>query len=215
MESTGESVKPTIRCLENGPYRVEGLENLSNSKGESLAAKPAMSLCRCGGSANKPFCDGTHKTNGFSSAKQSDGGADRRDDYVGQSIAIHDNRSVCSHAGYCSDTLAAVFRLRTEPWIDPDAANPEEIIAAVKRCPSGALSYSAEGVEHRDQDRDAQILVSKDGPLYVTGGIELVDESPSAGASEEHYALCRCGGSKNKPFCDGTHWSLEFKDDNN
>jgi hypothetical protein len=105
--------------------------------------------------------------------------------------------------------------MKTEPWIDPDGAQVEEIIEAVKRCPSGALSYSIDGVERRDQDRESMITVSKDGPYLVTGRVELEGESRAEGASEEHYTLCRCGASKNKPFCDGTHWYVKFTDDKN
>ena len=67
--------------------------------------------------------------------------------------------------------------------------------------------------EHRDQDRPPMVTVTKDGPYVVTGAIELFDQARGEGASSEHYALCRCGGSKNKPFCDGTHWHIGFSDD--
>jgi CDGSH-type Zn-finger protein len=174
-----------------------------------------IALCRCGGSAKKPFCNGTHSKLGFSSQKVADGTKDKRQDYIGKGITVHDNRSICSHAGFCTDRLASVFRLKTKPWIDPDGAQVEEIIEAVKRCPSGALSYSIGGVEHRDQDRDPMITVSKDGPYLVTGGVTLEDESRAEAASKEHYTLCRCGASKNKPFCDGTHWYVKFTDDKN
>ena len=107
-----------------------------------------------------------------------------------------------------------MFRLRQEPWIDPTGADEQAIIAQVRRCPSGALSYSFDDVEYRDQDRERAILVSKDGPYVVTGGFELAVEEWGEDASKEHYSLCRCGGSKNKPFCDGTHWK-GFKDDKN
>jgi CDGSH-type Zn-finger protein/ferredoxin len=215
MASTKEESKPTIECSQNGPYLVRNLQNLRNSKAESIPTKPVIALCRCGGSAKKPFCDGTHSKLGFSSQKVAEGTRDKRQNYVGKGVTIHDNRSICSHAGFCTDRLASVFRMKTEPWIDPDGARIEEIIEAVKRCPSGALSYSIEGVEHRDQDRDPMITVSKDGPYLVTGGVELEDESRAEGASEEHYTLCRCGASKNKPFCDGTHWYVKFTDDKN
>lgn len=65
MKSVQESQRPTIECSPNGPYLVEGLANLRNSRGESIAVKPVIALCRCGGSANKPFCDGTHAKIGF------------------------------------------------------------------------------------------------------------------------------------------------------
>ncbi len=212
MANAGSSGNPTIQALENGPFKVTALENFTNSKGDTLETKPAMFLCRCGGSANKPFCDGTHKTNGFSSAKVTDGSIDWRDDYVAKAITVHDNRGICSHAGYCSDRLASVFKLGAEPWIDPDGASPDEIAAAAKRCPSGALSHSIGGTERRDQDREPAIMVSKDGPYDVTGRVEI-DEPRAEGASEEHYTLCRCGASKNKPFCDGTHWDIKFTDE--
>ena len=128
---------------------------------------------------------------------------------------MHDNRGICSHSGNCTDNLASVFRLKTEPWIDPVGAESEAIIQTIRKCPSGALSYSIEDVEHRDQERKPMITVSKDGPYYVTGGIELINEPRGEGASTEHFTLCRCGGSKNKPFCDGTHWNIKFEDDKN
>jgi CDGSH-type Zn-finger protein/ferredoxin len=215
MASTKEGPQPAIECSPNGPYLVRNLQSLRNSKGESIPIKSVIALCRCGGSAKKPFCDGTHSKLGFSSQKVAEGTRDKRQNYVGKGVTIHDNRSICSHAGFCTDRLASVFRMKTEPWIDPDGARIEEIIEAVKRCPSGALSYSIDGVEHRDQDRDPMITVSKDGPYLVTGGVELEDESRAEGASEEHYTLCRCGASKNKPFCDGTHWYVKFTDDKN
>jgi CDGSH-type Zn-finger protein len=59
------------------------------------------------------------------------------------------------------------------------------------------------------------IKISKDGPYYITGGIEFQDEPMGEGASKEHFTLCRCGGSKNKPFCDGTHWYIKFRDEKN
>ena len=213
--------KPKIVPLPNGPYyllndqEMKVVENLQNSKGEKLSNIRGIALCRCGGSKNKPFCDGTHGTNGFSSAKVTDGSLDKRDNYMGKSITIHDNRGICAHSGQCTDNLASVFKLHSEPWIDPNGAAVEAIIETIRKCPSGALSYSIEGVEHRDQDRKPMVTVSKDGPYRVTGGIELVGVPRAEGASLEHYTLCRCGGSKNKPFCDGTHWYIKFKDEKN
>ena len=210
-----EQKKPTIECSQDGPYVVRNLEHLRNSRGEPIPTRRTLSFCRCGGSANKPFCDGTHSTIGFSGKKLTDGLRDKRKNYQGKKITIHDNRGICSHAGFCTDHLAAVFSSKRKPWIDPDGATVEAIIEVIKQCPSGALSYSIEDAEHRDQARDPMITVSKDGPYYVTGGLELKDQSRGQGASEEHYTLCRCGASKNKPFCDGTHWEINFADEKN
>lgn len=199
----------------NGPYLVTHLVTLQNSRGERLPTRPEMALCRCGHSANKPFCDGTHARIGFTSEKLPDRTPDRVDDYVGAEVTIHDNRGICQHAGFCSDQLATVFKLHQEPWIDPNGATKEAIIAQVLACPSGALSCTVDGVLYQDLHVAPAITVSKDGPYRITGGIELRDTAWGEGASREHYALCRCGGSKNKPFCDGSHWYNGFKDDKN
>lgn len=201
-----------IEPLSNGPYLVKNLGTLTNSKGDVLPTKDVIALCRCGHSTNKPFCTGTHKEVGFDSANLDDGSKDKRVDYVGKEITIHDNRGICAHSGFCTDNLRAVWASKRTPWIDPNAAGADEIVAVVRMCPSSALSYSIGDVEHRDQERGPAIYVSKDGPYYVTGGIELTEATWGEGASREHYTLCRCGESKNKPFCDGTHWSVEFAD---
>jgi len=211
---SSEKKKPAIYPKPDGPYVVENLESFSSRKGP-IESKPTMALCRCGGSENKPFCDGTHKNIGFSSSKLDGRAPDAREDYIIEGVTLHDNRSICAHAGYCTDGLPAVFRSRKEPWIDPSAASPEEIIAVVKKCPSGALSYTAGGVEDRDRKTDPAIFVAPNGPYVVKGGPELLETKRGDGASTEHFTLCRCGGSRNKPFCDGSHWSNEFTDDKN
>jgi CDGSH-type Zn-finger protein len=211
------SEKPKIACLPNGPYYLlndltpKVIPNLVDSSGQPCANVAGVALCRCGGSKNKPFCDGTHGKIGFTDQKETDGSNDQRKSYIGKSITIHDNRGICSHAGYCTDNLKSVFKLGGEPWIDPEGATAQEIIDVVKNCPSGALSYSIDDVEHRDQERPPLVTVTKDGPYAITGGIELLDQKTGEGASTERFALCRCGASKNKPFCDGSHWHIGFK----
>ena len=229
--------KPKILPLPNGPYYLLNdmqpkiVENLQNSEGKQLSTIVGVALCRCGASKNKPFCDGTHTTIGFSSenkvAENGRGGEedkkvikDKRKSYVGKKITIHDNRRICSHAAECVNNLPSVFRLNARPWIDPDAANAEEIINTIRKCPSGALSYSIDGVEYKDQnERKPIVMVSKNGPYLITGGIELIGDANNIqfgdGASKEHYTLCRCGASNNKPFCDGMHKVINFKDDKN
>jgi CDGSH-type Zn-finger protein len=186
-----------ILCMPDGPYLL--------SNGETTA------LCRCGGSAKKPLCDGKHARNGFSDRNEADPGRNRRTAFSGKAITILDNRSICAHAGVCTDRLKSVFRMGTEPWIDPDAAPVEAIMATIAQCPSGALSYAVDGAEWVPAAREPKVTPTKDGPYAVTGGVELVGAESGDGASREHYTLCRCGGSRNKPFCDGTHWQIGFK----
>jgi CDGSH-type Zn-finger protein len=196
----------------NGPYRVTGLETLEGLYGApSHPVQKAASLCRCGGSRNKPFCDGTHRTNGFSDAKDPGRVPDKREDHVAESITIHDNRGICAHAGRCTDGLKEVFRLREEPWIHAEAATAQRIAATIESCPSGALSYSMGGTEHRDGSPDPHVGYVPNGPYVVRGGgAELRDVGWGEGASTRRFALCRCGKSQNKPFCSGAHWNHRF-----
>jgi CDGSH-type Zn-finger protein len=200
-----------IVCLANGPYVLSGAK-LRREDGSPLASEKGVALCRCGGSSKKPMCDGTHRRNGFSDAKSADPALDRREAYAGRAITIFDNRAICSHAGFCTDRLKSVFRMDAEPWIDPDAASVAEIIAAIEKCPSGALGYARDGVEAPPPKREPLVTVMNNGPYAVTGGVPLEAVAFGDGASREHYTLCRCGGSKNKPFCDGTHWHIGFTD---
>lgn len=209
---------PKIACLPNGPYyllhdmEASPVPNLRRASGEACASTRGVALCRCGGSKNKPFCDGTHGTIGFSDRNTADPSLDRRERYAGRQVTILDNRALCSHAGYCSDGLKSVFRYGKEPWIDPDGAGVAEIIATIEKCPSGALGYAIDGVEAKPPAREPMVTVTENGPYAVTGGIELLGVKLGEGASTEHYTLCRCGASKNKPFCDGSHWAIGFRD---
>jgi CDGSH-type Zn-finger protein len=218
--------KPKILPLLNGPFYLlndmepKVVENLQNSEGEPLSTIRGVALCRCGASKTKPFCDGTHGIIGFSSKNKEalDGNLtikDRRKNYLGKKIIIHDNRKICSHAAECVNNLPSVFKFDARPWISPDVAEPEQIIKTIEKCPSGALSYSIEGVEYRDQnERSPIVTVLKDGPYAITGGMDLIGDGIqfAEGFSKEHYTLCRCGASNNKPFCDGTHRTINFKD---
>ena len=96
----------------------------------------------------------------------------------------------------------------------PDNATKDEVIKTIKKCPSGSLSYKLKGKVFDEQDRQAAIFVARDGPLYITGYPDLKDEINSKPFSKEHYTLCRCGLSKNKPFCDGGHRG-KFNDEKN
>ena len=94
-----------IRVLDGGPYRVEGGVPLLDHEGTEIEAPPAYSLCRCGGSKNKPFCDGSHKSNNFNGQEfaSKDTTSDRAESFVGEGITIHDDKSRCAHAGVCTD----------------------------------------------------------------------------------------------------------------
>lgn len=209
--ASGNSVsRPVIRCRPNGPLLVRGLTDLRDPKGDGIDVQDTIALCRCGASAKKPFCDGTHKRIGFTGEKSPDRAPDRRDSYTGPRLAIHDNRGICSHAGICTERLAAVWRLDAEPWIDPGGAGEAAIIEVIEACPSGAQSYTRDGDAPTEAFRDPAIAIEAGGPYRVVGGVEISDAEFGAGASREKFALCRCGASMNKPFCDGSHWQVQF-----
>ena len=130
-----------------------------------------VALCRCGASANKPHCDGAHAGNSFSSSKLEGRTPDRRSSYAGNGITVHDNRGLCAHAGICTDALPTVWRMREEPWIQPEGASVEEVIEVIQSCPSGALTYSIdEAAAASEPEREPAVLVAKNGPYIVTGG---------------------------------------------
>lgn len=211
-----------IEPAPDGPYLATNVETLTDWLGCELPARPQMALCRCGASKSKPFCDGSHAETGFTDAKSPDRVCDQRDTYVGLQVTVHDNRGICQHSGFCTDRLSTVFRADDDRFVHPSGGRMDEIIRAVRDCPSGALSYAIDGVEAREEvdrheTRPPVIEVTKDGPYRVTGAIPLrspggEDVARAEGSSREHYALCRCGQSQNKPFCSGMHWYVEFHD---
>src|SRR5262252_6113528 len=217
-----EGLAPSVQVMRNGPYLATNVPRLTDHLGNASQPAPQLALCRCGASAIKPLCDGSHASSGFSGAKEPSRVPDRRDTYPGVQLTVFDNRGICQHSGFCTGRLATAFRTGAEPFVAPSGGRADEIIRAVRDCPSGALSYAIDGTEAREQvdgggTRAPAIEVTKDGPYRITGGITLVGaggtpEPRSRGASAEHYALCRCGHSQNKPFCSGMHWYVGFTD---
>jgi CDGSH-type Zn-finger protein/truncated hemoglobin YjbI len=220
LERLQRDLPESIRSATGGPYLVTNARSLRDWLGVELPRLPQMALCRCGASKLKPLCDGSHAEIGFSGAKDPKRVSDHRATYEGVNATVFDNRGTCAHSGFCTDSLPTVFHTEGEPFVTPSGGRLDEIESAARACPSGALSYAIAGREAReevDQPRPPLIEVSKDGPYRITGGIPLENaegepEARNQGASLEHYSLCRCGQSKNKPFCSGMHWSVHFTD---
>ena len=182
-----------IRAQVNGPYLVTNVETLRNWLGQRLPLRPQTALCRCGGSTIKPFCDGTHAATHFTDGKDPQRVPDGRDTYIGQQVTVLDNRGTCAHSGFCTDRVPTVFRQGQEPFVAPSGARLDDIVRAIRACPSGALSSEIDQHEARivvDSERAASIEVSKDGQYRVTGGVALFDEdwapaTRNLGASRE------------------------------
>lgn len=210
-----KGAKPEIKPTQHGPLLVTNVETFVNSKGETLPTSPEMALCRCGGSKSKPFCDGTHARIGFNSRRDPEHTPDGVVDYPGAEIVVHFNKLQCSAAEECAHGLPEVFRHGDKPWIQPDRAKPEQIVEVISRCPSGALRYTYKGARGPDHPEPPSIRIRRDGPYEVKGAIPLRTSFWCEQATREIYSLCRCGASRNKPFCDGSHWRVKFKDEHN
>jgi CDGSH-type Zn-finger protein/truncated hemoglobin YjbI len=208
-----------VITADSGPYLARNVE-LVDWLGVPVPATPTVALCRCGGSAMKPWCDGSHATNGFSDARDDRRVPDHLDAYEGRQVVVTDNRGMCAHSGFCTDRVAGAFRVGTEPFVAPSGARLDEIVRAVRACPSGALGMRLlddTSPAQADQQRKPSVEISRNGPYRVRGRVLLRDAARQEtargdGASAEHYSLCRCGRSLNKPFCSGMHWYVDFKD---
>lgn len=132
-------------------------------------------------------------------------------EYDAPGITIRFERKRCVHALECVRALPDVFSLTRRRWVDATQATPDEIAATVERCPTGALTYQRKdgGAEERIPERN-QVRLLPYGPLYLSGNLEV---HTSEGVSNEtRIALCRCGASRNKPFCDNSHEAISFED---
>ncbi len=132
-------------------------------------------------------------------------------EYANEEVVVEWHPRLCFHARECIKALPAVFDPERRPWIDVDAASADEVEAAVGLCPSGALRARRRGPVVRTQVSDeTTVTPMKNGPLLLRGNIRIVDAEGNEVAVLERAALCRCGGSSNKPFCDGTHKTNGF-----
>ena len=216
-----------IRVKEHGPYQVSGGPSLGRTAqietefGEPVdwepmsaidAPTPIFELCRCGLSDRKPFCDDACATMGFNGTEVADRTlrATKAEVYVGDSVVMTDDHMLCEHAGYCGDRLTNVWRM-IRLTADPEVR--ERLQHMVSLCPSGALDVSlAEGVGPVEPTFEPSIGVIRDGPLWVRGGIPIESSDGTTYEVRNRVTLCRCGRSNNKPFCDGAHKEVEFRD---
>lgn len=224
--------KVTVTVSKNGPYLVSGAVPLSkmviisDRQGGSEAWQPErsypeqdkMALCRCGHSGSKPYCDGTHAKIGFNGTETAS-----REPYLAQAEEIDgpqyrltDVESLCAFARFC-DPNGQVWNQVTQTD-DPQVA--ENFIRQVNNCPSGRLvAWNAETQEPVETPLPISIGLIEDpveqcsGPIWLRGGIQVIAADGFSYEVRNRVTLCRCGASNNKPFCDGTHASIKFKDE--
>lgn len=121
--------------------------------------------------------------------------------------------SECIHSGICFRGLGEVFDPRKRPWVTPEKSTTDKIVAQVKKCPSGALSYymnSEADATSVKVEAETIIEPTPNGPLLVYGNVTIKDANGNLTKKNNVTAFCRCGGSSNKPFCDGAHRKIGF-----
>ena len=228
---TKSSGEPKVVVTKNGPYLVSGAvpmarqtivadrEGGSEEWRESHPFPPQESyaLCRCGQSQNKPFCDGTHRKIGFDGTETASRQPYREQAQLleGPALALSDAESLCAFARFCDPN--------GQVWSQVERTDHAEVRASfvrqVNNCPAGRLvawdRATGKPIEHH---LPVSIGVIEDppegasGPLWLRGGIPLIAADGFAYEVRNRVTLCRCGASKNKPFCDGAHATIKFND---
>ena len=221
-ETSADSTGFRITVRANGPYVVEGGvpltrkqivysewgEPLTWRKGQAIPQDEPYRLCRCGQSARKPFCDGSHARAGFDGTETAPTApsAERRERIAGTRVTLTDDPVLCSDAGFCGNRVEKIWAMieRTE-----DSQVRFQLMQMAERCPSGRLGYELEdGPVEPDLPRG--IAVTKDGPYWVTGGIPITLSDGRTLEVRNRVTLCRCGRSAIKPLCDGAHTAAKF-----
>jgi uncharacterized Fe-S cluster protein YjdI len=131
-------------------------------------------------------------------------------EYATDELVVEWEPRLCFHSGNCSRLLPKVFDRDRRPWVKADEASADEVELTVSQCPSGALrTRRIRGASVLPPQR-LEIRASVGGPLLVRGGVRVTDAEGNVLFEGDRAALCRCGGSANKPFCDGTHKTNGF-----
>jgi len=132
--------------------------------------------------------------------------------YRNDQIAVLWEPKLCIHAGYCFRGLPEVFQPESRPWVKVNAATAEKIAEVVMMCPTGALHFERlDGGPQEPQPEETIINARPNGPLYVRGHLRITGTGGRLIREDTRVALCRCGQSENKPFCDGSHRRVGFR----
>ena len=137
--------------------------------------------------------------------------------YTNGEVTVVWKPNTCIHSKICWTGLLTVFDPRKRPWINMEGSDTQHIIAQVEKCPSGALSYFMNEEKINDAnpvvDVDTIVEVTANGPLLVYGNVTIRNKNGEEVKKNKVTALCRCGASSNKPYWDGTHVKIGFKDE--
>ena len=133
-------------------------------------------------------------------------------DFPGSDIDVHWDERLCIHIGECGNAANSLFEADRKPWCVPDEVSVGEVRDVCERCPSGALSYTDKSGQPEQAPPENTVSVVYNGPLYLTGDLHIDDAADDMAGARFRAALCRCGASGNKPFCDNSHLQAGFQD---
>jgi CDGSH-type Zn-finger protein len=213
-----------ITVSEDGPYVVEGNMTVAEQhievdragqsiewrEGKSFDHPEKFKLCRCGQSKNKPFCDGSHKVAGFDGTETAS--RESYDDTAGliegPTLSLKDAESLCAFARFC-DPAGQVWGLVNQT----DEEGPRiQFLHEAGHCPGGRLvavdNESGASMEPRLEPSIGLVIDTRakvNGPLWIRGGIPVIAADGFHYEVRNRVALCRCGRSSNKPYCNGSH----------
>lgn len=136
--------------------------------------------------------------------------------YTAENITVVWKPKLCIHSAICFKGLPEVFDPKARPWVNINGADAQRIVEQVRKCPSGALSIDHEKeptpLDTATSETDAQVLIQANGPLLLKGTFTIKYPDGNEEKKDGNVALCRCGASANKPYCDGSHRKIGFKD---
>jgi CDGSH-type Zn-finger protein/uncharacterized Fe-S cluster protein YjdI len=139
--------------------------------------------------------------------------SDNMREYTTDDIVVEYDVERCIHVAECVRGLPAVFDTTRRPWVQPENAPADETARVILRCPTGALHFRRlDGGPEETVPEENRIRVAAAGPLYVRGDVEIRTSDGTALLHDTRVALCRCGASQHKPFCDNSHRDVGFAD---
>ena len=138
---------------------------------------------------------------------------EKRIAFAGKQVDVTWDTRLCIHVAECGKATGELFVGGRKPWCQPDLSNPTDIVDIIQRCPSGALTYEDKsGGAPESAPAANSVHVSTNGPLFFRGELDIKGAPDDMPGVKFRAALCRCGASKNKPFCDNSHESADFFD---
>jgi CDGSH-type Zn-finger protein/uncharacterized Fe-S cluster protein YjdI len=132
-------------------------------------------------------------------------------EYTNDAIAVQWEPRLCIHTRACIAAMPDVFLPDERPWVRLEGADADRVADAVRKCPTGALHFRRlDGGPQEEPEEELRVVPRPNGPLFLRGRIRIEDADGELIREDTRVALCRCGGSQNKPFCDGTHRTNSF-----